>query len=328
MHNEIHINLKWIYYMSYDDSFYSDGIWFSPSAIDKGLEKEYDDYINRYNKDGFYQSIIDDDFHKTNDFSLLKAKRKFFNNICLDRTVDKIERKFLDIIFLEQIKTMKYRYSKIENISNELSDIAEREDFLRIILTGCFRKHYHCKLSEKEISKIENFISTTRLASSMTPYQKTGIIQNFIHEFVNNHYGNTEAHLSINSKLMSNILSATKLYFCLISIRNYSIQELLSENNKTDELASEENRSNTDTRVSKNKKIIKNWKVRHMKSFLNYMTPKDKEIFSCYLKVTTEIRERYVNNIISILDYKTALSNIYIQILIEIHKPAYSRGFN
>ena len=183
-------------------------------------------------------------------------------------------------------------YKDQQPLDSSLIKLAKSENCLEEILTNVLFRHSEIPFRgelqnsiKKEVEKIQS--------SKLSAYYKTGMIQAFIHNTINDYYNTNSAHLLLSADVMRTALSITRLNIFIYSILTKSQSDLDKEIAQAREEAEREKQENTDTRISNKKKYILNWKVRHLKP-LNVMLDYDYEpkeihkVFSCLLEQIIE----------------------------------------
>ncbi|MCK8095039.1 hypothetical protein [Pseudoalteromonas sp. 1CM17D] len=235
---------------------------------------------------------LDEDNEIVSSFSLLKLKSQFLNKILNCQSSSAIERHLKDEVKKLYIDRLALVYFKEEKLDSSLIKLAKSENCLEEILTNVLFRHSEIPFRgelqnsiKKEVEKIQS--------SKLSAYYKTGMIQAFIHNTINDYYNTNSAHLLLSADVMRTALSITRLNIFIYSILTKSQSDLDKEIAQAREEAEREKQENTDTRISNKKKYILNWKVRHLKP-LNVMLdydykPKEiHEVFSCLLEQIIE----------------------------------------
>lgn len=262
----------------------------------------------------------DEDNEIVSSFSLLKLKSHFLNKILNCQSTSAIERYLKDEVKKLYIDRLALVYFKEEKLDCSLIKFAKSENCLEEILKNVLFKHSEIPFRDELQNSIKKEVEKIH-SSKLSTYYKTGMIQAFIHNTINDYYDTNAAHLLLSTDVMRTALSITRLNIFIYSILTKSQSDLAKEIAQAHEEAEREKQKNTDTRILNKKKYILNWKVRHLKP-LNVMLdydykPKEiHEVFSCLLEQILEKSD------LSKGEIKTVESNNDFGVNIDIGKLA------
>jgi len=196
-------------------------------------------------------------------FELYRAKRYLRE----EESWEYLEPLLIKSILSEGRKYAVRRYAMEENIPVNEAIIAALPNGLQALLSQFLTRH-QISLSKYDWQKLHSTIQNSVDSKQLTAYSKTTLIRNWL---LNSIYGidQYKSTSKLDLKLLRILLSQVRLYFSVKEIAVISFSDLISIE---DRYKIQKNKAYHDdsNEYSSPTRIIKNWKIRHLRSLLYY----------------------------------------------------------
>jgi len=252
----------------------------------------YDDdfAFGTYTAQGFpawasYYYDYDEDCDCEDDYETILNKRavkkKLFTNKIAKEAVKliaglshkrQIQNKIVKKLINDGLDRMICRYAQKENLSLEYVEIAQQKNCLSILINGFLKKFGNYALTKELIIQVNNIIEDIYINDELEiVYKRVSKIQKFLHGKIDEKHGKA-SHLNIPVKPIKDLLSASRLHLNIYDIKYKDINSLLYLFCRSKEASDAELAKPSKIALAKNKRYVKNWQVRHMKSLI-YLFP-------------------------------------------------------
>jgi len=189
-----------------------------------------------------------------------------------------------NIVLNDGLKRMALRYCKFENLPSDYSEAALQKNILVDVIDRHI-KNLGIVLSQIEIDELTRLvIQLYSNEKNKNIYSRVTEVQLFVHSKAIIHLGDG-GDLKLNTEIMRKLLSISRLHLNIADIKKGNISLIINELkiNKLQRDSKQESFPNYLYKVEK--RYIKNWTVRHLRSIFYFAKPEERNLLQKLLKV-------------------------------------------
>ena len=234
---------------------------------DSEIERE-EEQVRRL-KSEFIEGVLQHRIYKNNSLYIMRRIKEFTQKISDIENKDEISEIFSKEAYSLEIESVIDSFAKKESIGVTFVRLSQEADCITILIKRMLSKFAFLPITEEIVLQLKALTTVIyRNPLKVSVYDRVGSIQSFIHTKVDEEFDKGSYKL-LPSAEMKNLLSTARLHLYLHEIKNLNSSILFELAVSERSQMHNEQAINTDTRVLKDKKLIKNWKVRHMTPFID-----------------------------------------------------------
>jgi hypothetical protein len=204
------------------------------------------------------------------------------------KTAEEFRQLLLKIVLDDRLKSMALRYCEFEKLPSDYSDVALQKN----VLVGVIDQHIKklgIVLSQIEIDELTMLvIQLYNNEENKNIYSRVTDIQSFVHSKAKIYLGDG-GELKLNTEMMRKLLSISRLHLNIADIKKGNISLIINELKINKQQRESKQESFPNYLYKAEKRYIKNWKVRHLRSIFYFAMPEERELIQNLLKVKDSV---------------------------------------
>lgn len=215
---------------------------------------------------------------------------------------DEVKEKVVKKLLNYSLQSMISNYAKSEGLPRECVNLARQIDALPVLLKGFVKKIIGGFPTFESVHEMELLCQEIYENKNLEiVYDRVARIQGFIHDLTIRKSGDESHHL-LPKKLMKNLLSTARLHLNIIDIKTQDTIYLSYIFTKSKEASDVEKVSPRHGYIGQGKKHIRNWRVIHLMSLMQFQNHNIGNKIQSILKINPKK---------DLKDFKLEIINIY-----------------
>ena len=191
-------------------------------------------------------------------------------------TNEQVANSIIKKLLRDSLDAMIRRYAEDERLPNLYVELAKQKNSLSRLIIGFLKRVNDAVPKQDVLDKVDLFCDEIYRNDELNiAYERVSKIQKFIYELVDEQEKalpgpGKNNHEKLSRIEMKNLLSTARLHFNVRDIQYQSTDSLYYIFNTSKEMSDAEKLSNSEVELPQGKRQIKNWKVLHLMSILQF----------------------------------------------------------